>query len=215
MNDYSVPTRFAFQAVLMSGSIDEVVIVAGGSEIIARHGRIYGYYRLAGPSSTCSASMPAGPMCGSRARPVPTLDGCKIVPPSAEGAVLETPGGVWQSYRRRPAQDGSRPRRGDPALPHEPRTTPRSSCKAAAARPRARLLGAGRDAVTATCYVRSLMECKRADSRQSRARSGGSGDDAGRSGDDGDNTRPGNSRRSSPGSNSRRSIRAAGVRVAW
>jgi hypothetical protein len=41
MNDYSVPTRFAFQNVLVKGFVDEVVIVAG-SEIIARHGRIYG-----------------------------------------------------------------------------------------------------------------------------------------------------------------------------
>jgi len=40
MNDYSVPTRFAFQSVLVKGFVDEVVIVAG-SEIIARHGRIY------------------------------------------------------------------------------------------------------------------------------------------------------------------------------
>ena len=41
MNDYSVPTHFAFQTVLMKGFVNEVVIVAG-SEIIARHGRIYG-----------------------------------------------------------------------------------------------------------------------------------------------------------------------------
>ncbi len=41
MNDYSVPTRFAFQSVLVKGFVDEVVIVAG-AEIIARHGRIYG-----------------------------------------------------------------------------------------------------------------------------------------------------------------------------
>ncbi len=41
MNDYSVATRFAFQSVLVKGFVDEVVIVAS-SEIIARHGRIYG-----------------------------------------------------------------------------------------------------------------------------------------------------------------------------
>ncbi len=41
MNDYSVPTRFAFHNVLVKGFVDEVVIVAG-SEIIARHERIYG-----------------------------------------------------------------------------------------------------------------------------------------------------------------------------
>ena len=35
---------------------------------------------------------------------VPALDGCKIVALSANGAVLETPSGVRQSYRRRPAQ---------------------------------------------------------------------------------------------------------------
>ena len=32
--------------------------------------------------------------------------GCKIVALNAEGAVLETSGGVRQSYRRRPAQPG-------------------------------------------------------------------------------------------------------------
>jgi len=32
---------------------------------------------------------------------VPALDGCKIVALSAEGAILETPGGVRQSYRRK------------------------------------------------------------------------------------------------------------------
>ena len=31
---------------------------------------------------------------------VPALDGCKIVALSAEGAILETPGGARQSYRR-------------------------------------------------------------------------------------------------------------------
>jgi transposase len=41
MNDYSVPTRFAFHDVLVKGFVDEVVIVAG-AEIIARHKRIYG-----------------------------------------------------------------------------------------------------------------------------------------------------------------------------
>ena len=41
MNDYSVPTRFAFQNVMVKGFVDEVVIVAG-AEIIARHERIYG-----------------------------------------------------------------------------------------------------------------------------------------------------------------------------
>src|SRR3954469_21421792 len=41
MNDYSVPTRFAFQDVMVKGFVDEVVIVAG-AEIIARHERIYG-----------------------------------------------------------------------------------------------------------------------------------------------------------------------------
>ena len=41
MNDYSVPTRFAFHDVLVKGFVDEVVIVAG-AEIIARHRRIYG-----------------------------------------------------------------------------------------------------------------------------------------------------------------------------
>ena len=41
MNDYSVPTRFAFQNVIVKGFVDEVVIVAG-AEIIARHERIYG-----------------------------------------------------------------------------------------------------------------------------------------------------------------------------
>jgi hypothetical protein len=41
MNDYSVPTRFAFQNVMAKGFVDEVVIVAG-AEIIAHHERIYG-----------------------------------------------------------------------------------------------------------------------------------------------------------------------------
>ena len=37
---------------------------------------------------------------------VPALDGCKIVALSAEGAILETPGGARQSYRRNPEQPG-------------------------------------------------------------------------------------------------------------
>ena len=37
---------------------------------------------------------------------VPALDGCKIVALSAEGAILETPGGVRQSYRRKAGQPG-------------------------------------------------------------------------------------------------------------
>ena len=41
MNDYSVPTRFTFQTVLAKGFVDTVVIVAG-SDVIARHDRIYG-----------------------------------------------------------------------------------------------------------------------------------------------------------------------------
>src|SRR3712207_3019658 len=41
MNDYSVPTRFAFQSVLAKGFVDAVAISAG-AEVIARHGRIYG-----------------------------------------------------------------------------------------------------------------------------------------------------------------------------
>ena len=41
MNDYSVPTRFAFQNVMVKGFVDEVLIIAG-AEIIARHERIYG-----------------------------------------------------------------------------------------------------------------------------------------------------------------------------
>jgi hypothetical protein len=41
MNDYSVPTRFAFHNVMVKGFVDAVVIVAG-AEIIACHGRIYG-----------------------------------------------------------------------------------------------------------------------------------------------------------------------------
>jgi transposase len=41
MNDYSVPTRFAFQDMMVKGFVDEVVIVAG-AEIVARHERLYG-----------------------------------------------------------------------------------------------------------------------------------------------------------------------------
>src|SRR3954467_7953921 len=41
MNDYSVPTRFAFQNIMVKGFLEEVVIAAG-AEIIARHERIYG-----------------------------------------------------------------------------------------------------------------------------------------------------------------------------
>src|SRR6476620_7935503 len=41
MNDYSVPTRFAFQNVVVKGFVDAVVIAAG-AEIITRHERIYG-----------------------------------------------------------------------------------------------------------------------------------------------------------------------------
>jgi hypothetical protein len=37
---------------------------------------------------------------------VPALDGCKIVALTAEGVILETPGGARQSYRRRPVQPG-------------------------------------------------------------------------------------------------------------
>jgi len=37
---------------------------------------------------------------------VPALDGCKIVALSAEGATLETPGGVRQSYRRKADRPG-------------------------------------------------------------------------------------------------------------
>lgn len=37
-NDYSVPTRYGFQDVLVKGFVDEVVILCGGQEI-ARHPR--------------------------------------------------------------------------------------------------------------------------------------------------------------------------------
>lgn len=39
-NDYSVPTRFGFQDVIVKGFVDEVVILCGGKEI-ARHPRSY------------------------------------------------------------------------------------------------------------------------------------------------------------------------------
>jgi len=61
----------------------------------------------AGPTSTCSASLPTGPIPASMAwASLPALDGCKIVALSAEGAVLEAPGGARQSYRRKPDQPG-------------------------------------------------------------------------------------------------------------
>ena len=37
---------------------------------------------------------------------VPALDGCKIIALSAEGAALETTGGVRQSYRRKAGRPG-------------------------------------------------------------------------------------------------------------
>ena len=40
-NDYSVPTAFGFQDVVVKGFVDEVVILCGG-EVIARHPRCYG-----------------------------------------------------------------------------------------------------------------------------------------------------------------------------
>jgi hypothetical protein len=40
-NDYSVPTRYGFQDVVVKGFVDEVVIICGGTEI-ARHPRSYG-----------------------------------------------------------------------------------------------------------------------------------------------------------------------------
>ncbi len=39
-NDYSVPTRYGFQSVMVKGFVDEVVIICGGEEI-ARHARSY------------------------------------------------------------------------------------------------------------------------------------------------------------------------------
>jgi hypothetical protein len=41
MNDYSVPTRFAFQNVMVKGFVEEVVIVVG-AQIIAHHRRLHG-----------------------------------------------------------------------------------------------------------------------------------------------------------------------------
>jgi hypothetical protein len=40
-NDYSVPTAFGFQDVMVKGFVDQVVILSGGEEI-ARHQRSYG-----------------------------------------------------------------------------------------------------------------------------------------------------------------------------
>ena len=40
-NDYSVPTRYGFQNVVVKGFVDEVAILCGGKEI-ARHARCYG-----------------------------------------------------------------------------------------------------------------------------------------------------------------------------
>jgi len=40
-NDYSVPTAYGFQDVLVKGFVDEVAILCGGREI-ARHPRHYG-----------------------------------------------------------------------------------------------------------------------------------------------------------------------------
>jgi hypothetical protein len=40
-NDYSVPTAYGFQDVVVKGFVDEVVILCGGEEI-ARHARSYG-----------------------------------------------------------------------------------------------------------------------------------------------------------------------------
>ena len=61
----------------------------------------------AGPSLTCSVSMPTDPIPGSTASAsFPVLDGCKIVALSAEGALLETSGGVRQSYRRKAGRPG-------------------------------------------------------------------------------------------------------------
>ena len=40
-NDYSVPTAYGFQDVVVKGFVDEVVILCGGKEI-ARHSRCYG-----------------------------------------------------------------------------------------------------------------------------------------------------------------------------
>jgi hypothetical protein len=40
-NDYSVPTSYGFQDVVVKGFVDRVVILCGGEEI-ARHPRCYG-----------------------------------------------------------------------------------------------------------------------------------------------------------------------------
>ena len=51
--------------------------------------------------------MPTGPIPGSTGLGlVPALDGCKIVALSAEGATLETPADVRQSYRRKADRPG-------------------------------------------------------------------------------------------------------------
>jgi len=51
--------------------------------------------------------MPTGPIPGSDGLGLlPLLNGGKIVALDAEGAVLETPGGTRQSYRRKPDQPG-------------------------------------------------------------------------------------------------------------
>jgi hypothetical protein len=39
-NDYSVPTRYGFQEVMVKGFVDEVVILCAGKEV-ARHARSY------------------------------------------------------------------------------------------------------------------------------------------------------------------------------
>ena len=61
----------------------------------------------AGPTSTCSAldaDRPYTRIDGLGL--VPALEGCKIVALSAEGAILETPAGVRQSYRRKVDRPG-------------------------------------------------------------------------------------------------------------
>lgn len=40
-NDYSIPTAYGFQDVVVKGFVEEVVILCGGSEI-ARHPRCFG-----------------------------------------------------------------------------------------------------------------------------------------------------------------------------
>ena len=44
-NDYSVPTRYGFREVVVKGFVEEVVILAGATEI-ARHRRCYGKAEL-------------------------------------------------------------------------------------------------------------------------------------------------------------------------